>query len=223
MNKQGSGKIEWTDYTWNPITGCLAGCEYCYARKIYERFKRSFKPQFHEKRLSQPIKVYKKRIFVCSTSDFFGKGVLPIWREEVYNVMKATDNTYQILTKQPQNIPEEEIDHIPENVWLGVSVTCKKDQWRIKALEEKFAFESTRTFISYEPMIGPLDLFTDTPTSDWFILGAMTGTRKVKVEKDWIDDVVAWKGMMDKPIFMKRSLKAYWPKKLIQQFPKESL
>ena len=128
--------IGWCDYTFNPITGCLGGCPYCYARAIYKRFKKSFKPEFHPDRLNEPMKLkIPSRIFVCSVSDFWGKGVKPIWREEVYNIIKACpQHTFFILTKQPQNI--DNYDRIPGNVWVGVSVSDSSDDWRIEKLRQ---------------------------------------------------------------------------------------
>ena len=223
MNKQGSGKIEWTDYTWNPITGCVQGCDYCYARKVYERFKKSFKPSFHQERLHQPLSVKGKRIFVCSTSDFFGKGVAQAWRMQVYSIInQCPTNTFQILTKQPQNIPDCEIEHIPwDNVILGVTVTSEKDQWRLNALEDKFKSSPRKWFVSYEPMLGALKVdYENTACPSWVILGAMTGVKKSTIKIEWVEDVQAWAGVIGCPIFMKQSLKPY-VKKLIQEFPKK--
>jgi protein gp37 len=223
MNKQGSRKIEWTDYTWNPITGCLQGCAYCYARKVYERFKKSFKPSFHPERLYQPTSVKGKRIFVCSTSDFFGKGIAQAWRMQVYQIInKCPSNIFQILTKRPENIPDCEIEHIPcDNVILGVTITSEKDQWRMSALEEKFTSRPRRWFVSYEPMLGPLKVnYENEACPSWIILGAMTGAKKAPIKYQWITDVQDWASVIGCPIFMKQSLRNY-VKDFVQEFPKE--
>ncbi len=74
MNKQGIGKIDWTDYTWNPVTGCLHGCEYCYMKRLETRFGMSMDPKFHEKRMNDIAKLKEpSKIFVCSTGDLWGK------------------------------------------------------------------------------------------------------------------------------------------------------
>jgi len=225
MNKQGENKISWTDFTWNPITGCLAGCGYCYARKMYERFKRSFKPKLHCNRLNEIKKIKKpSRIFLGSVTDFWGEGVPSEWRRIVFqHVEKYPQHTFQILTKQPQNIEDEEL---PENVWVGVTVESELHHWRIHALELKRRDNqwTNRIFVSYEPMLGYLKLFgEESPCVDWIICGAMTGPSAVKhtPSQAMIEDVIDWSKMMGKPIFMKSSLSKYWDKPLIQKFPKE--
>ena len=205
MNKT---KIEWCDYTWNPITGCLNGCEYCYARKIYQRFKKDFTPQIHYSRLPQPLKCKTpSKIFVCSVSDFWGRGVEPIWREEVYNVIKATpEHTYLILTKQPQNI--EDWDRIPENVWLGVTITGDADEWRTKHLE---GYEGIK-FISCEPLL--FSIISIPKYIDWVIIGALTGRNGWLPENQWVEDII--KMTKPRPLFLKDNL--MWGDK-IQEFP----
>lgn len=225
MNKT---KIEWTDYTWNPITGCINGCSYCYARKIYKRFKRSFTPAFHRDRLFEPFDLKRpSKIFACSVSDFWGLGVDPGWREDVLDEIKACpQHTFQILTKQPQNIEDD--FEFPKNLWIGVTVTSRKDQWRIKALEEKQISNQwvNRTFISYEPMLDWIDIIgEDSPIVDWFIFGALSGGKKQPCPniEGMISYVIDWAKAgppeFRRQIFMKNSLKKYWKGKLIQEFP----
>jgi protein gp37 len=103
-------KIEWTDYTWNPITGCLHGCEYCYARKIAARFKKvfpnGFEPTFHQERLRDPFDVKKpSKIFTVSMGDMFGEWVHGKWITQVFDVMGACNwHTFLVLTKNPKGI-----------------------------------------------------------------------------------------------------------------------
>jgi len=83
-------KIEWCDYTWNPVTGCRTGCWYCYADRMATRFHRSFEPTFHPKRLNDPLQVLDPaKIFVCSTADLFGPWVDPEWQRRVFQVCAA--------------------------------------------------------------------------------------------------------------------------------------
>jgi protein gp37 len=131
MNKQGKNGIEWCDYTWSPITGCLHGCEYCYARRIANRFGMpqydnechvytgkakcyddavhtgpfpwGFAPTFHKYRLDEPQKIKKpSKIFVCSMADLFGDWVPDEWIERVFNVAIETNHQYLFLTKNPK-------------------------------------------------------------------------------------------------------------------------
>ena len=208
-------KIEWTDYTWNPITGCLNGCPYCYARKISDRFHKSFKPEIHYDRLSQPLKENKpSKIFVCSMSDFWGKGVPPIWREEVYNIIKACPNhTFQLLTKQPQNITGE--DRIPENCWVGVSVSGGDDGWKIGKLLS--IIKNNKTFLSYEPVLSSLSILSY-PGLDWIIIGGLTP--KPVHDKKHIDNILTEANNWKIPIFIKDN--ANYPIKR-KEFPEQSM
>ena len=215
MNKT---KIEWCTYTWNPITGCLNDCEYCYARKIYARFKKSFYPTIHYERLGQPLRVNKPaKIFVCSVSDFWGKDVPQIWREEVYNIIKACpEHTFQILTKQPQNITVHDYDHCPDNVWIGISVTEGKyphHDYQIMA-----DWEDRIKFVSIEPLLGKvnLDIRKGWPKPDWIIIGGLSP--KPIHPHEWIDDILKQADEHKIPIFIKRN--AYYPK-IRQEFPTE--
>jgi protein gp37 len=212
-------KIEWCDYTWNPITGCLNGCSYCYARRIYQRFKKSFKPKFHYERLSHPLKVDKpSRIFVCSVSDFWGRGVYPIWRDEVYNVIRACpQHTFLFLTKQPQRIRDDK--RIPENCWVGVSVSTNRDWGRPAKLCTK---DIDNRFISIEPLIEKDDHVTSYFfLAKWIIVGAMTGAgnKKYSPNPKAIKYILDIAKRCKIPVFMKNNLKPHWSGRLIQQYP----
>lgn len=215
MNKT---KIEWCDYTWNPITGCLKGCSYCYARRIYARFKKSFKPEFHYDRLMQPVKLDKpSRIFVCSVADFWGKGTYQIWRDEVYNIIRACpQHTFLFLTKQPHKI--KDFDRVPENCWIGVTYTKHGDEWRIAQLIHR-TNNSKQIFISYEPM---MDGYTDYLfLGCWLIVGAMTGAeaKEHKPDSGALVEIIQTSKKLKLPLFMKNNLKPYWLGELIQQWP----
>ena len=100
MNKT---KIEWTDYTWNPVTGCLHGCPYCYMQRMVKRGIYNMKPTFYEKRLKSPIGIgNQSKIFVSSTGDLFGHWVPDAWIELVLEtVRKCPQHIFQFLTKNP--------------------------------------------------------------------------------------------------------------------------
>lgn len=152
MNKQGKNGIEWCDYTWSPVTGCLHGCEYCYARRIVQRFgdkndeewhdlyqpfykidgkinpyPYGFAPTFHRYRLDEPQKLKKpSKIFVCSMADLFGAWVPDEWIRQVYDACQKADwHKYLFLTKNPKKysaIYRSELDY-RWNMWFGTTVT----------------------------------------------------------------------------------------------------
>jgi protein gp37 len=170
MNKT---KIEWCDYTWNVVRGCLHNCSYCYARRIDKRFgDGSFTPTFHPKRLQDPLRVKKpSRIFVGSMADLFGE-----WTWDVYGpgdeegfasglvnrdhivrrilniVSQCPQHTFIFLTKNPKGMQGFDF---PDNCWCGTSVENqeKYDQRRPELLKV-----NCRTlFVSYEPALSPID------------------------------------------------------------------
>lgn len=181
--------IEWTDRTWNPVTGCLHGCPYCYARKIAERFKGSkawpegFQPRFHPARLNDPAKMKKPAtIFVCSMADLFGEWVEPSWIWSVFEAMEAApQHTYIMLTKNPEKMkrfaPErgDQPRGVKENWWFGASITRQIDVPKIESL---LKMDGNR-FISFEPLLERLELpnLIDTwkgPQIKQVIIGAQT-------------------------------------------------
>jgi protein gp37 len=153
-------KIEWCDRTWNPITGCLHGCSYCYARKIAERFRgtkswpNGFDPTFHPERLDDPILEYgtEQCIFVCSMADLFGEWLPSAWIKNVFEVMhRSYWHTYIILTKNPKRITRVVSgDMYADNIWLGVSVEDMDGLQRICELQKVPEFKK---FVSFEPLL----------------------------------------------------------------------
>ncbi len=224
-------KIEWCDSTWNPVTGCLHGCEYCYAKSIAIRFGTyphlsckirkieylvdkpknpypfSFTPTFHKYRLDEPQKWTKPRtIFVCSMADLFGEWVPDEWIDEVFAACEnAPQHRYLFLTKNVSRYADYGVP-ISDNMWYGISVTNESSMSDFNDLPAR-----VNTFISFEPLLGDLQvnkhniMFSQV---DWFIIGAETGNRKDKVipQKEWIDDVVSLANKYKKPVFMKDSL-----------------
>ena len=117
MNKT---KIEWTDFSWNPVSGCLHNCPYCYAKSMYNRFGRSFEPTFHPEKLNEPLKFKnKKMIFVCSVADLFGWWVDEKWIKAIIEITKVTPHlTYQFLTcEKPQRSSYQPIPLFFNNIF----------------------------------------------------------------------------------------------------------
>ncbi len=171
MNKQGPKGIEWTDYTWSPISGCRHSCGYCYARRMATRFEgkafpNGFMPTFYPERLTEPAKVKRpSKIFVGSMGDLFGDwdwanatgyhrvdGDRVI--EEVLQIVReCPQHTFQFLTKNPKRY--QGID-FPANAWVGTSVENQAAaEQRIPILLQATA---KVRFVSVEPLLGPVDL-----------------------------------------------------------------
>jgi protein gp37 len=167
MNKQGKDGIEWCDMTWNPVTGCLHNCSYCYAAKIYKRFKRSFEPAFHPEKLGEPAKTKEpQKIFVGSTTDLFGEWVPEEWIDEVFQVCFNVDrHKYMFLTKNPAGYEKaiaftsgEERGFEPEcwnNMWFGATITRQVDVCQAHELQ---SFSEGHKFLSIEPLLGPVEI-----------------------------------------------------------------
>lgn len=156
--------IEWTDRTWNPVTGCTKvsqGCKNCYAETIANRFWKDRKftdVRVHPERLGEPLRWRKpSRIFVNSMSDLFHEDVPDEFIMRVFDVMdSASRHTFQILTKRPERMLHVMKNASPiSNVWLGVSVEDQKTaDERIPILLQT---QAAVRFVSYEPALGPVD------------------------------------------------------------------
>lgn len=227
--------IEWTrgpngeqGYTWNPVTGCTFGCEYCYARENARRFKTDFAPTFHPDRVNQPCHVKKpSTIFTVSMGDLFDPHVSHLARLSVFNTMfVASWHRFVILTKQPQKMrmfcesqEEDPMGRHPwplPNVWLGVTVTGPDDVWRLNDLMQAPA---AHRFICAEPLLEVFDIptayLTHEPRIEWLIIGGQTG-HVVK----WVDvsDIMQLRAQCfrrDVPVFVKDN--THWP--CAKEFP----
>lgn len=175
--------IEWTDATWNPVTGCTKispGCKHCYAERLTERFslQKFTDVTLHPDRLELPLRWHGRRlIFVNSMSDLFHEAVPGDFIDRVFGVMsQAQHHTFQVLTKRPDRLVSWYHDSggrrpIPANVWLGVSVESQRYTWRIDRLRQ---VDVRTRFISAEPLLGPLTQL-DLRGIAWLITGGESG------------------------------------------------
>ena len=192
--------IEWTDMTWNPVTGCTkisAGCKYCYAEVMAKRlqamgvdkYKDAFKLATHESALNAPYTWKKQKIvFVNSMSDLFHKDVPLEFIKKVFKVMNENgQHTFQILTKRPERLLRIQHHlHWSHNIWMGVSVEDERVMHRIDILSQTNA----RTkFLSCEPLIGSLPNM-NLQHIDWVIVGGESGRKARPMDPDWVLDIM---------------------------------
>ena len=229
-----STKIEWTDATWNPITGCSKvspGCKNCYAARMAKRLAGRFgypaddpfRVTLHEDRLDAPLRWRKpRRAFVCSMGDLFHHDVPGEWIADVYSVMhemSSVGHVFQVLTKRADRMMRAVSalvggDVPPPGIWLGVSVENNDQRHRIDHLLDTPA---AARFVSVEPMLGPvglLDWIPDThdghpdprggPWISWVICGAETGPGARPMERWWARDLRDQCKAAGVPFFFKR-------------------
>ena len=192
-------KIEWTESSWNPVTGCTKvspGCSNCYAERLACRLKAMGNPNYyngfevtlHKHVLDLPLKWKKPQtIFVNSMSDLFHEDVPFSFIDDVFSVMKkAWWHTFQILTKRSERLLKYDSDiEWPENVWMGVSVENDLFSSRINHLKQTNA---PVKFISFEPLIGPISNI-DIEDIDWVIVGGESGPHARQLEKEWVCEI----------------------------------
>jgi protein gp37 len=197
----GKSSIEWTEATWNPLTGCTKispGCKHCYAERLAKRlmamgnanYRNGFKLTFHEHALDVPLRWKRPTtIFVNSMSDLFQDKVPLAFIRLVFDTMRAAHwHRFQVLTKRAERLAEldPELDW-PANVWMGVSVENADYVDRIDALRRTRAAVK---FLSLEPLLGPLpDL--DLGGIDWAIVGGESGPKARPMREEWVLDIRA--------------------------------
>jgi protein gp37 len=196
-------EIEWTDATWNPVTGCSKisrGCDHCYAERFAERFRgvaghpfeNGFDLTLRPARLTQPLHWRQpRRIFVNSMSDLFHKEVPSHFIDAVFDTMEAADwHTFQVLTKRSSlmvrylhNRYGEDL--APPHIWLGVSVEDAKNTVRLKHLRNA---QASVKFVSFEPLlasVGKIDL----TGIDWAIVGGESGPGARLMAQEWVIEI----------------------------------
>lgn len=194
-----NSSIEWTETTWNPVTGCTKvspGCQHCYAERMAKRlqamghpnYKNGFELTTHDHSLEIPFSIRKpKLIFVNSMSDLFHENIPISFINEVFSVMnKASWHTFQVLTKRADILLKlaPTLKWTP-NIWMGVSVENEKYSNRIDFLKQTPAVIK---FISFEPLLGPI-MYHAFSGIDWVIVGGESGPGARKLEKYWVINI----------------------------------
>jgi protein gp37 len=191
--------IEWTEATWNPVTGCdkvSPGCAHCYAERMAKRLKamgqtnyaRGFELTLQPQMLELPLKWKRsKRIFVNSMSDMFHADVPLEFIQKAFDVMRRANwHQFQVLTKRSDRLLslDSELDWQP-HIWMGVSVESARFLHRIDHLRETCAHVK---FLSLEPLLGPLPRL-DLRNIDWVIVGGESGPRARPMKPEWVSDI----------------------------------
>ena len=189
-------KIEWTDKTWNPVTGCTKlsqGCKNCYAEIMANRLKamgmkkyiNGFSVTLHDDMIDEPVKWKKAHtIFVCSMSDIFHVDVPFEFIDKIMDTIKKTKyHRFQLLTKRAERMNEYfKMRTLPENLWVGVTVETKAELYRIDYLRE---LRTSVRFISCEPLLTDLGII-DLTDIDWLIVGGESGNRARPMNPEWV-------------------------------------
>jgi protein gp37 len=221
MNKS---KIEWCDYTINPVKGlCPVACDYCYARRLYKRFKWPESIEFQYAHFRKSVSTIKmpSKIFVGSMMELFGAWIMDRWLADIFDVVRLYPrNTFIFLTKKPENLPQD----WPENCWVGVSVPT---QWCFdEAVIRLSRVHASVKFLSFEPLcdrifIQPTQLIA--AGVKWVILGRETPSRKREhLPWQWFKEVVDVADSAGIPVFLKNNLAALLPAGspfMINKFP----
>jgi len=193
-------EIEWTDATWNPVTGCTRigpGCDNCYAERLAERwrgiaghpYEQGFDLRLWPSRLDWPLKWKKPRmIFVNSMSDLFHKHIDRTFIDQVFDTMERADwHVYQVLTKRSSSMRNYVHrryagGRVPAHIWLGISVEDAVHTRRIEHLKQ---VDSEARFISFEPLLGPI-LDIDLRGIAWAIVGGESGPYARPMNEAWV-------------------------------------
>lgn len=207
-------KIEWTDKTWNPITGCTkysSGCVNCYAEMMSRRLKamgikkyeNEFSITLHEECLEEPFHWKgSNNVFVCSMSDLFHEAVPFDFIDKVMNTIKKTkNNRYQLLTKRAERMAEYFSSRsVPKNVWLGVTVEDESAKYRIDYLKN---LKATIKFLSCEPLLSDLGKL-DLQDIDWVIVGGESGSKARPMKEEWALSIKEQTDKLDIAFFFKQ-------------------
>ena len=209
-----NSRIEWTETTWNPVTGCTKisqGCKNCYADRMSRRlqamgvakYRDGFSVAIHPQVLRDPLRWRKPRlVFVNSMSDLFHQAVPTSFVEAVFDVMNtASHHTFQVLTKRPSRarLLSSRLRWTP-NIWLGTSIESEDWLSRLESLKET---DARTKFLSLEPLLGPLPGLT-LDGVDWVIAGGESGPGARPMQADWVRHIRDRCVDSDVPFFFKQ-------------------
>lgn len=192
-------RIEWTEYTWNPVTGCTKispGCLNCYAERMslrlkamgVNRYRKGFELSLHPDMLNEPLKWKSPRVvFVNSMSDLFHENVPDNFIKSVFNIMnQCPQHTFQVLTKRSERLLSIQGDlRWTHNIWMGVSVEDGRMLFRVHDLVRTHARVK---FLSCEPLVGPIHKLP-LKGIDWVIVGGESGPRARPMLKEWATSI----------------------------------
>lgn len=219
--------IEWTESTWNPVTGCVKvspGCKNCYAEKFAERwrgikghhYEQGFDLRLWPDRLKLPLSwKTPRKIFVNSMSDLFMDGVPDVFIDRVFMTMTEADaHQFQLLTKRPERLVDWSLKRFspngksngkpawPDHVWIGVSI---ENQNYLHRLDDLRKVPARIRFVSFEPLLGPIRLHPhDLAGISWVIVGGESGAQARPMREEWIDGIMEPCRERNVPFFFKQ-------------------
>lgn len=207
-------RIEWTESTWNPVTGCTKispGCDNCYAERMAKRLKAMGQPKYahgfevvtHKDCLADPLEWTSPQvIFVNSMSDLFHKHVPLEFIQRVFATMREADHhIFQVLTKRSGRMAQlnSSLDW-PPNAWAGVSVENQDYAFRLDDLRR---VDAAVRFVSFEPLIGPI-VDVDLSGIDWVIVGGESGPGARPMKREWVLELKRLSDDAGVPFFFKQ-------------------
>lgn len=220
-----NANVDWAKYTWNPITGCIHDCDFCYARDIALRYyPQGFAATFYPNRLlapeatplptGVPLDSWHTRVFTGSMGDLFALAFDEEMVRAVLRVMAANPQwTYLVLTKYPAGLTKYEF---PPNVWVGTTLV---NQAHVRAAETAMAnVDATVKWVSIEPLLGPIK-FERPELFDWWVIGAQSKTwkvREVQPEAEWVYELLIQAARAGVEVFMKDNVR-FWIKRSPQR------
>lgn len=207
-------KIEWTERTWNPVTGCnkvSEGCRHCYAemmsRRLYsmgnQKYKNNFRPTEHVEALLEPFKWKRpSKVFVCSMSDLFNEEISFDFVDRVIDVIKLTPlHTYQILTKRAERMADYFKNRdVPVNAWIGVTVEDRTVMARIDSIR---SINASVKFLSCEPLLQDLGKM-NLNGINWIIVGGESGVSARPMKEQWVFNILNQARRDNIPFFFKQ-------------------
>ena len=211
-------RIEWTDATWNPITGCTKvsdGCDNCYAERFAKRwigvkghpYEYGFELRHWQSRIDTPLKWRKPRmIFVNSMSDLFHKNIAPDFLDKIFDTMEtANQHIYQVLTKRSTLMRRYLLTRyptydMPKHIWCGVTIENNRYQSRLNHLLDSPA---NVKFLSIEPLLGPIETL-NLSGIHWVIVGGESGPGARPMKSEWVRDIRDTCSVYDVPFFFKQ-------------------